>query len=348
MSFFKSIVVLLNINVILGSCSKNSSSPAPQGQGTAVKHTLSTGAVTVSAISPVSGIVYTAVTISGSNFSTVTADNVVTINGRAAFVNSATPTQLVVTVLPGTTTGTVTVSAGGSSVTAPAAFNVLHLVKTGSLAQPFNTAEKTANPVTALAFDKGGDVYGIQNVSALYYCVFKYTSGVASLLYKTPNDSLNTEQGTGYSDSYQHSLNGLVTDAQGNIYTGYTLTTVRFQTAGPAYTVTNTASVLKITPTGSVSVLASGLNNVYGINITAMAVDPNGNVYMVNMDEDDYSYNAILKITPAGVVSTFYAGSYIIGCITTDKAGNVYADIGDTMDKFTPQGARSVISAPFN
>jgi hypothetical protein len=111
MSFFKSIVVLLTFTVMLGSCSKNSSSPAPQGQGTAVKHTLSTGAVTVSAISPVSGIVYTAVTISGSNFSTVTADNVVTINGRAAFVNSATPTQLVVTVLPGTTTGTVTVSA---------------------------------------------------------------------------------------------------------------------------------------------------------------------------------------------------------------------------------------------
>ncbi|HAS44124.1 MAG TPA: hypothetical protein DCS93_26840 [Microscillaceae bacterium] len=73
---------------------------------------------------PKVGPIGTEVTITGTNFSSVVAENLVKFNGTNATVNSATATELKVTVSAGTTTGKITVSVGGETVTSTVDFNV--------------------------------------------------------------------------------------------------------------------------------------------------------------------------------------------------------------------------------
>lgn len=57
------------------------------------------------------------VTITGSNFSTTTTDNIVTFNGTDATVTAASPTELTVTVPAGATSGPISVKVGPNTVT---------------------------------------------------------------------------------------------------------------------------------------------------------------------------------------------------------------------------------------
>jgi len=74
--------------------------------------------------SPKSGPVGTSVTISGSNFSSNTAQDTVTFNGASATIGSASATQLVVTVPSGATTGPLMISSPAGSVTTAESFTV--------------------------------------------------------------------------------------------------------------------------------------------------------------------------------------------------------------------------------
>ncbi len=86
------------------------------------------GITTVSGFLPISGSVGTAVTITGTNFSTRLADNLVSFNGKPGYVTAATTTQLTVIVPGGATTGplSVTVACGAPITTSP--FTVTPLV----------------------------------------------------------------------------------------------------------------------------------------------------------------------------------------------------------------------------
>ena len=79
----------------------------------------SSALVSVIDFNPASGPVGTAVTIYGTGFSPTASENTVTFNGTAASVSSASPTQLVVSVPAGATTGSIGVTAPAGS--APAA-----------------------------------------------------------------------------------------------------------------------------------------------------------------------------------------------------------------------------------
>jgi uncharacterized protein (TIGR03437 family) len=63
-------------------------------------------------------------TISGTNFSTIAAQNTVKLNGINAIVTNATSSQLVVTVPSGATTGPVSVTVGSATVTSSSNFTV--------------------------------------------------------------------------------------------------------------------------------------------------------------------------------------------------------------------------------
>src|SRR6188474_314574 len=78
----------------------------------------------VSAISPTSGLVNTAVIITGTNFSTVLGENKVTFNGKDAVVNAASVTQLTVTVPMGAETGAVAVTVNGQEAANKPVFTV--------------------------------------------------------------------------------------------------------------------------------------------------------------------------------------------------------------------------------
>ena len=86
----------------------------------------SSAQVVLFSFTPESGVVGTQVTIYGSNFSPNAAQDTVSFNGTNATIVSASPTQLVVTVPTGTTTGPITVTAPLGSVTSSGSFTVLN------------------------------------------------------------------------------------------------------------------------------------------------------------------------------------------------------------------------------
>ncbi len=80
----------------------------------------------ISSISPTSGIQGASVVISGNNFDTAPANNVVKFNGTAANVINATSTSLTVSVPSGATTGKISVSINGVTETFLTDFTVLY------------------------------------------------------------------------------------------------------------------------------------------------------------------------------------------------------------------------------
>jgi hypothetical protein len=73
----------------------------------------------ISSINPASGSAGTSVTITGTNFDIVAANNTVEFNSVAATVTSATSTSLVVTAPAGGSTGVVSVATSGGTVNGP-------------------------------------------------------------------------------------------------------------------------------------------------------------------------------------------------------------------------------------
>jgi hypothetical protein len=80
----------------------------------------------ISSFSPLSGQVGTTVTILGTNFSAIAASNIVTFNGVAAAVTSATSTSLVVTVPADASTGVIAVTVDHHVATSVSNFIVTH------------------------------------------------------------------------------------------------------------------------------------------------------------------------------------------------------------------------------
>lgn len=85
----------------------------------------------ISGFTPGSAFTGQTVTITGSNFSNVVAENVVKFNDVAATINSATTTQLLAVVPATATTGPITVSTNGLVATSSSNFTVLHTSFTG-------------------------------------------------------------------------------------------------------------------------------------------------------------------------------------------------------------------------
>lgn len=81
--------------------------------------------LSVISFTPTSGLVGASVTIYGTGFSSTPANNTVKFNGTTATVSSATPTQLGVTVPSGATSGTISVTVGGTTKTSSGSFTVL-------------------------------------------------------------------------------------------------------------------------------------------------------------------------------------------------------------------------------
>jgi len=85
---------------------------------------VSLSALSVSYFSPQQGPAGSQVAIAGTGFSTTPSSNIVSFNGAAAVVQSATQTQLVVVVPAAATSGPITVQVGTASVTTVGAFAV--------------------------------------------------------------------------------------------------------------------------------------------------------------------------------------------------------------------------------
>lgn len=79
---------------------------------------------TISSFNPSSGLVGSTVVITGTNFSTVPANNTVRFNGTPATVTASTSTSITVTVPIGATTGLISVVVGGLTANSGTSFTV--------------------------------------------------------------------------------------------------------------------------------------------------------------------------------------------------------------------------------
>jgi IPT/TIG domain len=79
---------------------------------------------TITSFTPTSATVGTTVTITGTNFDTTPANNVVAFNGTSATVITSTATSITTTVPVGATTGPLTVTVSGTTATGPSNFIV--------------------------------------------------------------------------------------------------------------------------------------------------------------------------------------------------------------------------------
>jgi hypothetical protein len=81
-------------------------------------------APTITSFTPQTGSEGTSVTITGTNFSTLSANNIVKFNGTTAIVTASTTTSITTSVPAGITTGPITVTVNGNTATSSTNFGV--------------------------------------------------------------------------------------------------------------------------------------------------------------------------------------------------------------------------------
>ncbi|MBN8877008.1 MAG: IPT/TIG domain-containing protein [Sphingobacteriales bacterium] len=315
-----------------------------------------TNTVTVTSFSPSSAGYGAAITVTGTGFSTVAANNIVTLNGIPAQVEAATATELKIRVPKNkNTTGILRVqvqSGGAANAPMPFTYLLTYTVSTlaGSSTEGYNdgtgVAAQFASP-RSVAVDSKGNIY-VADV------------GNNRIRKVTPGGVVTTFAGNGfksYADGEAtkasfNSPSGVAVDVSDNIYVA---------DAG-------NNRIRKITPAGVVTTVAgdgtAGFFDAADVKARfrfprGIAVDASGNIYVG--DDDN---NRIRKISPAGLVTTL-AGSGVSGSadgtgtaaqfsspggVAVDASGNVYVgDIGnDGVRKITPGGVVTTLASGAN
>ncbi len=277
------------------------------------------------------------VVITGTSFSTVSAENIVTINGAAATVISATATQLQVKVPLHAGSGKINVKVATQTATSATDFTYLYTVSTYAggtfgFADGAGTAAAFRNPF-GLATDALGNVFVADGGNNRIRQIAPLANGFGMV---------TTVAGDGTAGK----TNGDVTTARFNNPRGLAVT------AGNIYIADAGNHMLRwISPTGLVATLAGtgtkGL--VEGPGATAqlafptdVVVDANRNLYIT----DGLNFR-IRKVTTQWDVSTLGSPVFTFPeSVAIDAAGNLYiADAdADVIRKMTPQGVTSTIA----
>ena len=87
----------------------------------------------------------------------------------------------------------------------------------------------------------------------------------------------------------------------------------------PAYNGAN-GVVTKITPSGQVSILATG---IYYDGLTGIVLDDNDNLYVTSFNQQ-YAIGYVVRITPSGAVKTISSDVMFPVGIAIDHKGNLY------------------------
>jgi hypothetical protein len=287
----------------------------------------------VNSFSPLHGLPGSRDTITGTNFNVDPTKDTVFFNGLPVTIDSASSTEIIVTIPFLTDTANISVSVHDEGkLTFSQSFRFDTIVAV--FYEPYQLTIDSNNNLyaTCLGPYQNRAIFKISSAGALS----TYTNGYPYTLLQNP-EGLAFDKNTG--DLYAA---GLDNDSIYKIDNSGTVASIaKLSTTGPAnfyYLATNGNgniyavhkygdSVLQITTTGQVTTFAT-VNSLIAGN-SAITVDSSGNIYIAN-----YGAGNIIKILPSGVSSVFASGfSSIITGITTDKNGALYitTDAGSSL-----------------
>jgi hypothetical protein len=293
---------------------------------------------TITSISPTTGKVGDVVTITGTNFTTTIADNVVKFNGVAATVTAATATTLTVTVPATATTGAVSLSVKSVAATTSPTFTVT-ATTTGNTGTPVDyikvsSGTATFSKIATAPAEIGAMVVDKKN-NVLYYSDYTiFATAHTGTVYKLKLDgSAPTVLST---DARINTVFNIAVDATGNVYVE----------AGVDNQGVND-NVYKIDPaTGAVTVIATSVN--FGGPGGSFNVDSQGGLWLGYGSKLNVTTNAFVRNAtfPYGSFhAAFYQGDDIYVDDTNHLSGsnigfykyNLVTKVGVATD-FTMQG----------
>lgn len=272
---------------------------------------------TISTISPAEGKMNSVVTISGTNFDPVPANNVVKFNGKNATVTIASTTQLIALVPVSAGAGKVSVTINGIIVNGPD-FIYLKTTIVSTLAGSGKQGFNDGTGVIAM-FDYPTSMV-IDPQDNIFLCDQR-NNRIRKI---TPAGVVTTFAGSGVSGVTDGNWN----TAQFSYIRGITIDKNGF------FFVCDGDVIRKITPGGQVSTFAGGITGFAdGIGLAAqfsspssLTIDSQGNLFVAD------GSSRIRKITPNGVVTTF-AGDGSSGFVDGNGTNAKLAPSGIAIDK---------------
>jgi hypothetical protein len=309
-------------------------------------------------VTPLSGPAGVVMTITGTTFSTITAENKVTINGKDVAVTAATSTKITLTVPGGTGNGKIVLSVNDQLTEGPEfkdqSLGISKLSPESGLAGTRVTIIGTGFSTTAgqnsVTFNgKAATVVSALETSLVVIAPEGFSSG--------PLKVVVNGQTTIAPINFNHA--GVITLAGGKGNTELTLDgrsgALAVDGRGNVYVLELALNrVKKITPDGTVSLFAgspsgqsgdkngTGSDAMFSFNSgTGMAIDNQDNLYV-----SDYGNQTIRKITSQGIVSTFAVNAGRPNKIAFDEKGFLYVINGfNNVLRFDKSGLRSTMKS---
>ncbi len=304
---------------------------------------------TIISFSPTSGVTGTIVTITGSNFSTTIADNIVSFNGINATVTAATETVLTVLVPPTATTGSVNVSIGSDQAISSSVFTVLSTTTCNSLSvnnSKFwyfgnNAAIKfeSGGPV-ALTNSAMGQVEGVATMSDSNGNLLFYTNGIT--IYNRNHQVM--ENGSGLLSNSSNTQAAFVVPYPGNPNQYFVIT------PGPYY-----YSIVDMTLDNGNGAIISDAKNILITNessekVAGLLTSNQIDIWLITYGSSQKRFNTY-RITPSGISSTpvisqFEISSGFFGYmkISPDETKIAMANFGQDFHLYDFDAATGMVS----